>query len=184
MTARILLAFALGAFVLPCSGLEAQARTAPTTGPVIEGYGPVFEVEGLAMPAPTDVTYRALFDITGGASAPGELNQDFDSVARFINMHARAGVPLELIDVAVVIHGAAGRDALQEGPFRERFDAGNPNAELLRRLEAAGVKLYVCGQSAMARGYAADEFVPGITMALSAMTVRVLLQSEGYEVVR
>lgn len=162
----------------------AQAPTMPPTGPAVPDYGPVFEVKGLEMETPTDMDYRVLFDVAGGSAEPGELNQQLTSVARFVNMQVRAGVPLERLHVAVVVHGTAGRDLLLEAPFRARYETDNPNADLVRQLAAAGVEVYMCGQSAAARGLGADELLPEVTMALSALTARAILQTDGYEVIR
>jgi intracellular sulfur oxidation DsrE/DsrF family protein len=50
-------------------------------------------------------------------------------------------------------------------------------------LGKAGVKIYLCGQTAAFKGYGAEEFHPAVTIALSAMTVHVRLQSEGYTLI-
>jgi intracellular sulfur oxidation DsrE/DsrF family protein len=156
----------------------------PPTGPAVPDFGPVFDVPGLEMETPTEMEYRVLFDVAGGSAEPGDLNQQLGSVARFVNMQVRAGVPLERLHVAVVVHGTAGRDLLVEDAFRARYETDNPNAEMVRQLAAAGVEIYMCGQSAAARGLAPEELVPEVTMALSALTARAVLQTGGYEVIR
>jgi intracellular sulfur oxidation DsrE/DsrF family protein len=176
----LLASIALG---VPASA-AAQMRPMPPTGPAVPDFGPVFEVPGLEMETPTDMDYRVLFDVAGGSPEAGDLNQELNSVARFVNMQVKAGVPLERLHVAVVVHGTAGRDLLLEDAFRARYEVENPNAEMIRQLAAAGVEIYMCGQSAAARGLAPEELVPDVTMALSAMTVRAVLQSDGYEVIR
>jgi len=45
------------------------------------------------------------------------------------------------------------------------------------------VVIYLCGQTAAYRGFAAEELSPVVTMALSAMTAHVRLQSEGYTLI-
>lgn len=182
LVAPVLL-LAVIALAVPASA-AAQMRPMPPTGPAVPDFGPVFEVPGLEMETPTDMDYRVLFDVAGGSQEAGDLNQELNSVARFVNMQVKAGVPLERLHVAVVVHGTAGRDLLLEDAFRSRYEAENPNADMIRQLAAAGVEIYMCGQSAAARGLAPEELVPDVTMALSAMTVRAVLQSRGYEVVR
>ena len=163
--------------------LGAQSIGEPSTGPVVPDFGPVFEVEGMEVPVDTDREYRVVFDVAQSPSDMEGPNPYLGSVARFLNMHARAGVPREQMHVAVVLHGSAGKDALQAGPYRDRYDADNPNVDLIRQLGEAGVEFYICGQSAMSRGLANEELMPEIQMALSAMTARAMLQAEGYEVV-
>ncbi len=59
----------------------------------------------------------------------------------------------------------------------------NPNTAMLKALGDAGVTIYLCGQSAAHRGYGVEELNPAVTMALSAMTAHVRLQSEGYTLI-
>jgi hypothetical protein len=84
---------------LPCSG---QADFSSfTTGPAIKDYGPVADVE-ITFPVPKDAVLRHTFDV-GEPAADGEPNRTLASAARFINMHARAGIDADRIEVAVVI---------------------------------------------------------------------------------
>ena len=50
-------------------------------------------------------------------------------------------------------------------------------------LDKAGVDIYVCGQSAAYNGYSAEELLPEVKIAVSAMTVHVRLQQEGYQAI-
>ena len=56
----------------------------------------------------------------------------------------------------------------------------NPNLPLLEALKRAGVRVYLCGQSAGSRGITAAEMAPSVQMALSAMTAHLVLNAEGY----
>ena len=94
------------------------------------------------------------------------------AIARYLNMHARSGVPLENMDLAIVIHGPAVKNLLDTD--------GNPNSELIALLKNAGVSIYVCGQSMAFGGFANTELANGVKIALSAMTMLTTLQSDGY----
>jgi intracellular sulfur oxidation DsrE/DsrF family protein len=94
------------------------------------------------------------------------------AIARYLNMHARSGVPLENMDLAIVIHGPAVKNLLDTD--------GNPNSELIALLQNAGVSIYVCGQSMAFGGFANTELANGVKIALSAMTMLTTLQSDGY----
>ena len=85
--------------------------------------------------------------------------------------------------VALVLHGDAGRAALDDEAYWDRFDAVNPDRQLLARLKAAGASIYLCGQTAGFRGYAPGHLLPSVDLALSAMTALVRLQDEGYRLV-
>ncbi|MEQ8514938.1 MAG: DsrE family protein, partial [Chromatocurvus sp.] len=106
-----------------------------------------------------------------------------DSVARFLNMQVRAGTPLESLDMALIVHGGAAKDLLTDAAYRERFEVDNPNTGLLGGLAKAGVTIYLCGQTASYRGFAPGDLNPAVTMALSAMSAHVQLQSDGYTLI-
>ena len=56
----------------------------------------------------------------------------------------------------------------------------DPNRDLVDKLLAAGVQIYVCGQSMGFQGREKSQLAPGIKLAPSAMTMMHLLQDEGY----
>ncbi len=174
------LLIALAAGILAISTAGAQALSQPNTGPVISTYGPVYRVADPDFKTPTDLTYRVVYDVS---QAPEELsapNRRLETVARFLNMHGRAGVTAEHMKLAVVLHGDAARAALHDAAYRSRFGMINPDRELVLALHEAGVKLLLCGQTAAHRGFSREQLAPEIDLALSAMTALVVLQSEGY----
>jgi intracellular sulfur oxidation DsrE/DsrF family protein len=152
----------------------------PTTGPVIDGYGNSFFVEDRDVPLIPDHIYRVVYEITAYDGAPDSVNFQLDRVARFLNMHGKNGVKTEAMQLAVVVHGAALINMLNDDSYQERFETKNPNLELLQKLSAAGVQLYVCGQSMGGRGFAKSELASGVQLALSAMTMVHQLQDQGY----
>ncbi|WP_394175576.1 DsrE family protein [Thalassotalea litorea] len=147
-------------------------------GPVIQHYGQKAQIPG-ALKSPEQQQFKIIFDISE-ASEKGKINSSYNTVARFINMHVAAGVPLENLDIAMIIHGKATNEMLVSKQYQQRFDGEDLNADLLAKLLAAEVDIYVCGQSASYYGVAAADLKPGITMALSAMTANQLLQQQGY----
>lgn len=161
----------------------ALAAESASTGPVIDKFGPVYDVPRPDFVTPADLSYRAVFDVAQSPEAADKLNPRIESVARFLNMHARAGVKAEQIRLAVVVHGAAGKDMLSSAAYKARFGTDNPNAPLLAALKSNGVRVVLCGQTAAHRGYARDELAPGVEVALSAMTALVALQSDGYRLI-
>lgn len=142
-----------------------------STGPVFEDHGPVAEVD-VTMTTPDDAEFRVSFDVARRAD-DGEVNRTLVSAARFINMHARAGVDPERIELAIVVHGSAVHDVSGDG---------SDNADLVAALVDHDVRIIVCGQSAAYYGVETDDLLPGVEMALSAMTVHALLQQDGFTV--
>ena len=147
-------------------------------GPVIESYGPVIDLDGQDYVQPSD-TYRVVFDTFIATESADGLNFALDSAARFLNMHAAAGVPRENMQVAVVLHGPATRAALSHEGYQERFGVDNPNLPLIEALAEAGVVTYVCGQATAAFGLT-DDITEPARVVLSAMTAFAKLHGEGY----
>lgn len=165
--------------------LPAVAAAAPRagfhSGPVFQGFGDVASVES-DLPMPPGTTLKVAFNVSDAAK-PGEVNRAIDSAARFINMNVEAGVPLENIHIAIVVHGAAADDLLGPAAYAQRKDGKtNATAAEIAALTAHGVDIYLCGQTAAARGIAKTDLLPGVKMALSAMTAFALLQQQGYTV--
>ena len=159
------------------------AAAEPETGPVIEDFGPVYPVAGAKLGAPEAGVLRALFDVAWAPADPAAPNPRITSVARYLNMHVRAGVPADRLAAALVLHGDASRAALDDDAYWERFDTVNPDRLLLESLAEAGVPIYLCGQTAGFRRYAPEEIAGPVQLALSAMTAVVRLQDEGYRLI-
>lgn len=152
----------------------------PTTGPYVDAGGPAFEVQDRDVPLREGHKYRVVFEAT---EYPGELtdvNRELTVVGRFMNMHGKNGVPLEDLDVAVVLHGRALLAAFNEEAYRELHGVSNPSLDLLHSLADAGVKFYACGQSLGFRGLDKSVLAEPVQVGLSAMTMLVTLQSDGY----
>ena len=77
----------------------------------------------------------------------------------------------------------AANDLLTDTAHRARFNDPNPNTALIDQLTGAGVKIYLCSQTAAFRNIAWEEFRPDVIIALSAMGAHVRLQHEGYSLI-
>ncbi len=166
-------------FVLFAVPLQANAGLERfTAGPIFKDYG-LNTVIDHGLKNAEKQQFKIVFDVSESMDN-SKVNKRFDSLARFINMHVRAGVPKENISLALVVHGKASNDLLQNAVFKSKFDKQNPNEDLLKQLMAAGVNIYLCGQSASYMDIKAGELIPGIEMSLSAMTSNALLQQQGY----
>ena len=175
-------------FLLPAALLLAAppslaAQPAPATGPVIEGYGPVYEVPDPDFTTPRDGIQRVVFDVAQAAPEPDRVNARFETLARYLNMHARAGVPRENMKLALVVHGGASWEVVDDATYRDRFGVANPNLPLLEELDDFGVEILLCAQSQSSRGIRKSELASPVQQALSAMTALVALQERGYQLI-
>lgn len=154
-----------------------------TKGPVVTDYGPVFEVAAPDFETPREHDYKAVFDVASAPPETDRVHPSIETVARFLNMHANAGVPRSRLHAALVLHGNAGKYALSHAAYRERFGTDNPSLKLIEELRAAGVRVILCGQTAASRGFERDALAEPVELALSAMTALVVLQQEGYALI-
>ena len=154
------------------------------TGPIIQGFGPVFTVDNPDFITDTSQVYQVIFDIHNTPDDPAKVNPMLNTLARFLNMHAQAGVPLKNLKVAGVFHNKATHDVLNDEGYMKKYKVKNPNSPLIDALTAAGAELYICGQSIGARGVDRNQVAKEVDVALSAMTVILSYQHTGYELIK
>jgi intracellular sulfur oxidation DsrE/DsrF family protein len=149
-----------------------------STGPVIPNFGENAVIKNGLIHAEQQ-SFKVVFDLSAKNETDKPLRQ-LNGIARFINMHARAGVPPENIHTAAVVHGGASFELLSDSAYQARFGKANPSAELVQALLNAGTKIELCGQSAAYHGIEEADLADGVNMSLSAMTSNALLQQNGY----
>ena len=172
----MLLGLAALALAMPAA---AQDLSSFTTGPVFTDFGPVAKVE-YDMPIPADAHFAVAFDVTEGAKGE-DRSSGFATGARFINMLAANGVDAANIRVAIVVHGPALHDLVSdEARGAHKWGSRNPSGDMVRAVMAKGVQFIACGQSAAGSGIAKADLMPGVQLALSAMTAHAQLQQQGY----
>jgi intracellular sulfur oxidation DsrE/DsrF family protein len=164
------------ALAIAAAGVTAQDTASPQKGPAVRDYGAVFDIK--------DADYlKAIFDARDTSASASGINVTFDNAARFLNMHARAGIPRARVKVAIVVRELAAKDVLKDAPYKALYKVDNPNTRLIRELVDAGAAIYLCGQTAAGRGMAKSDVDPHVKLALSAMTVTAALGAQGYTVI-
>lgn len=162
------------------TGLAQQENT----GPVIQGYGAVWDIPQQSYPTDTTKTFRVVFDVMQSPEDKTAVNPWMETAARFLNMHARGGVPPEALKVALVVHNQASTDLLDDPFYQDLFGVSNPNAPLLKELMDFGADVIFCGQSSHAREVPIEQTLPGVRLSLSAMTALIQLQDSGYRLIK
>ena len=147
--------------------------------PVIKSFGGIFEIPNSVKPE-ADTDYKIVIDLKTLQRDKSSINPGLNNVARMINLHALGGVKPENLKVSVAIHGGATDVTLTNEAYKKRYEMDNPNIPLLTELKNAGVELYVCGQSLIAREYAFSEIHDHITFGLSMLTVVTTHVQDGY----
>lgn len=150
-------------------------------GPLVEGFGHHVDLPDADFETRTDQVYKVAFELFQPLGRPERVHMRLEAAARFMNMHAHAGVPKEHLQVKLILHGGGTQTAMTNEAYRERHNVDNPNLALLQALSDAGVEIFLCEQSRILNGLDADEVAAPVKSALSAMTAVVNLQAEGYQ---
>ena len=170
-------AIAAAAAVAPCRAAEPAA--APTLEfPKIEKYGSV-----VALPTAEErprAGGKVVFDTTAAAPA-GKPNRGLESAARLVNIYELEKLAADRPQIAVILHFNATAAALTDAAHAKTTAGGvNLNRELVEKLLANGVEVWVCGQSVIRGGHALADVLPGIRIAHSAMIFNLNRQTDGW----
>ncbi len=149
----------------------------PLEFPAIEGYGSVVSLpEAGERPR---IGGRVVFDTTEAAPA-GKLNRGLESAARLVNLYAQEGIGGARPQIAVILHYNAMPAALIDAAHERAGGGSNPNRELVEKLQASGVDVWVCGQAVVRGGHTPADIIPGIKVAHSAMVFNINRQQDGW----
>lgn len=169
--------FSLIAFGMLCS-LPAFAQQEQF--PVVKSFGGVYHIpEAVRLPDST-LHYKIVVDIRMGSEDPAYISPALHNLARMLNLHALGGVPPERMEVVAVIHSTATHTILSDKDYRKKYKKDNPNLPLLKELREAGVDLYVCGQSLIARDCKEATLSPDVKISIAALTILTECQLNGY----
>lgn len=169
-------------FVLVAVLLSVSVTAQKSDALIFKNYGKVFDVPNAADVVDTKATYKILIDITTSVGTPAEINENIENIARIMNLHATAGIPAKKIKMVAVFHSAAVLGLLNNESYKEKNKVDNPNLPLLNALKAAGVELYVCGQTLAKRNIDIKNISTDVMPALSAITTITSYVSKGYTV--
>lgn len=162
---------------------ESFGQAKPLKGNIITEFGPTYKIDNPDFSTSISENYKVVFDISKAPEDPSEVNKYVEGVARFLNMHSEAGKPAATMDVAVVLHGEAAQGLLKNQYYQEKYKVDNPNQALFEALSKNGVRLILCGQTAMHRNITEERRIPEAKLALSAMTALIQLQNDEYRLI-
>ncbi len=169
--------------------LAAQSAPAPlpggqATGPIIQSSGMSFKVDDPTFPMPANHVFKAFFVVNAGGGDTLRVNEQVTTMARYFNLHARNGIAEDHVKAAAVFHGMGWPALLSDSAFAARFGGTtNPSHKLVEELVAHGATLVLCGQTAGRNGIRREELLPGVKVAISAMSAVELLQSRGFHLI-
>lgn len=167
-------------FLLCITTMAVLAQPPKRVTPVIKSQGAVFEIPFAVEKPDPSLTYNLIIEIERPSDKPDTINWALNNVARLLNLHAVGGVPPAKMNVVLAIHGGAAYTTMNNEQYRAKYKVDNPNLELYRELQAAGVKMFICGQSILVRNIDRDRLVPEVKPAVSMLTTVTTYQLRGY----
>jgi intracellular sulfur oxidation DsrE/DsrF family protein len=170
-------------FVIAFININYSQENNANPGTKITDFGQTYKIAEPDLLLDKNTKYKVIFDVYTDGKNNKKLNSSINTVARFINMHAENGIKPENLDIVLVLHGAATKNALTDKAYNEKFNVDNPNSKLIKILAQDDVKVYVCGQSFVHNNYVKDELSDNVKMSLSALTALVYYQSKGYQLI-
>lgn len=173
---RLSLVLAASAICLSILPLPALAQSLPIPNmPVMRDIPGAHE-----LPDPK-LDYKIVFDIETLADSPEKVSPALIYIAAVFNTFAKNGIPADHIHFAAIFHGKSIVLITDDTTYKGRTGTEkNPNADLLRQLDKAGLKMAVCGQSAMEQHYDFKTILPVAQIDYSASVAFMNLQTRGY----
>lgn len=160
----------------------AVSQKADASAPLIPLPTKVYTVEHPTFQAPKGHEFKAVFEINAGGADSVKVNAQLVTVGRFYNIHLQHGVAAKHIHAAAVVHGSGWQALLTDEAFAARFGVkSNPSRVLVEDLLKHGAQVVLCGQTAGSREIRREELIPGVQVAISAMTALNVFQAQGYQ---
>lgn len=156
-------------------GLAAQI-----VNPVIKSQGGIYEVPYAVERPDPNLVYNIVIDVERQSDKPDTINWALNNVARLLNLHSVGGVPMKNMNVVLAIHGGATFSTMSNEAYRAKYKVDNPNLKLFEELNAAGVKMFVCGQSLINRHVDRNRLVPEVKISVSMLTTLTTYELQGY----
>jgi intracellular sulfur oxidation DsrE/DsrF family protein len=148
--------------------------------PVIKSQGGIFEIPFAVERPDPSMVYNIVVEVERESEKPDTINWALNNVARLLNLLSVGGVPASNVHLVVAIHGGAAYTSMNNEQYRAKYKVDNPNLKLYQELQAAGVNLFICGQSIINRKIDRNRLVPEVKPALSMLTTVTTYQLKGY----
>ena len=170
--------------VFAFAGCVATAQIPPRVNPVIKDFGGIFEIPYAVERPDPSMNYNIVIEVERMSDKPDTLNWALNNVARLLNLHAAGEVPRDKMNVILAIHGGATYTLMNNEAYKAKYKVDNPNLKIYQQLQSAGVKMFVCGQSLIARDVDRNKMVPEVKISVSMLTILTTYQLKGYAVLK
>ena len=161
-------------------GISVSAFSQSRINPVVKNYGGIFDIPYAVEKPDPSLDCNIIIEIATASDKPDSTNWALYNVARLINLHIMGGVPKEKLHVVLAIHGGAAFSVMNNETYKAKYGVDNPTLKLFKELDQAGVKMFVCGQSMIARNIDRFNMVREVKVATSMLTTMTTYQLKGY----
>ena len=152
--------------------------------PVIKAgeYSGVVPVKNITEIPDPNMDYKLLFELTSANtdSAAKNVNEGLMEVARVINLHVAAGIPIKRIMPVLVVHAAALKAIANNAYYQKQYKMDNPNLDALKTLEKMGARIIACGQAMAFYDVTAEDLLKNVKVSLTAQTALSSYQLKGF----
>lgn len=152
--------------------------------PAVPGYGKIHAVNEKKSPyaeSPQAIS-KFIFKVNQASPNPESVHPELEKVARAINLMVADGVPIDHMNIVVIIGGYAADVAMNNNYYHTNFGIENPNADLLNKLHKVRVSIVVSDQALEAKKIDPKGLVDFASTALSSFTAITSLVQAGYNV--
>ncbi len=154
--------------------------SAQTGEALIQKLGASSPVPNPEFPADKNAVYKIAWDVTAAPEKPDGIVAGFRRPANFFVMADAEGLSRSNVHLAIIVRGAAARSLRKNDAYKAAAGVDNASIPLLEALNAAGVKIIVCGQALIGLKVNRDELLPFVQVATSATMARATLHAQGY----
>lgn len=157
--------------------LIALALAAPS---LAMGSAPV--VERTMVKVDPSAHYKVVYDISSDKIAAG-ISRGLYYARGLIEAFGKQGVQPSQLDIHLVLHGDAAQFLLVDDTYQKAVNdpfAVNLNSKITQDLLNLGVSVEICHSVMRAKGWAAKDVLPGVTIVHDGYTRLIKLQSDGY----
>lgn len=125
---------------------------------------------------------KVVYDIHSAEISAG-ISKGLYYARGLIEAYGKQGLKPSRLDIHLVLHGDAAQYLLIDETYRDVVDdpfAVNLNAKITQDLLNLGVSVEICHSVMKAKGWTADDVLPGVTIVHDGYTRLIKLQNDGY----
>jgi len=150
------------------------------SGPLFSGVIPYKDPDDKPDP---DMPYKLLFELVynNPDSLSKEINKGLVEIARIINLHVAAGIPVKNLDVVILVHGMSLNSFKTEEYYNKAYSTDNPNLAFIDQIKnKVNTKIVACSQAMAFFNFPREQMISDVKITLAAKVALSTYQEKGY----